>query len=412
MVLSLTACADTRHALTVNGEEIRAGEYIYMQISAAQEAADRFSELNPDINVFSEGFDYFRQEIDGKSFGDWINDRAVGLLTEMAVVSQMFDELGLVLSATDELDARRGIENLWESADGLAMYGMDFEVWGEFYEEIGVGKESLISIVLSGLKEQMIFSAIFGAEGTEPANPQEVSGYFEENFVRFRVIVMSHDNLSTQEVDEIDAMSLDFADRLNAGESFLTVLYEYEDYVMMRDFSDQFIMQDESWMFDEDSVIYDYEDPMTFDDDFIDNGFIGDDHPAVPQDEQFIIEAVPQEEDIHVHDHTEDLNSFDELFALEELSEDIQEFLLSMTVGTAAVYVEPENTFVFQLLPLLEREDWLTAYFDFLVFELKEEVLQQRVSARTGDVDVVLNDAAIRRYKPETAARRLIQPWF
>ncbi|MCL2638309.1 MAG: hypothetical protein FWD48_08040 [Oscillospiraceae bacterium] len=399
MILSLGACADTRHAMLVNGEELRAGVYIYLQLTAAHEASEKFTQDNPDADIFEEGFNFFSQTVDGKSFSDWTNDRALELITEKTAVKLMFDELGFTISSDEELAVRRNVENLWGNTDPL-YNNFNHDTWGDFYESIGVGKESLVEVVMYGLMEERVFLGIFGEDGTEPAAQSEINSFFEENFVRYRVIRMETIGLDDIQLREIDAMAADFADRLNAGETYLSLLYEYEDYVTARDHAHDEDIWDRDW--DEQLTIEgpDYDEEAVNEEEETDVG--GD----VPDD--------PIEETEIVIDPTS-FNDFDRLERIggySYLHDYGQEFLLTMEMNTAAVHFDENDTYVLQLLPILEREDWILENSEFLLFEMLEDEFANRVSAKANTIPVVLNEAAIKRYKPETAAKRLLQPWL
>jgi hypothetical protein len=376
MVLGLSACADTRHALTVNGEEIRSGVFIYMQISAANEAVEKFMEFNPDAEIFEAGFDFFNQTIEDRSFDDWINDRTVGIIKEMAAVRLIFEDMELLISPEEELEMRRNIDGMWAaSTEGMT----DFATWGEFYEDIGVGKESVLFIALNNVMEERVFYGIFGEGGTEEVTPGEISEYFEQNFLRYRPIRMSTAGLDDIQVLELELMAIDFADRLNSGESFLKLQYEYEDFVWQRD--------------------NDFED-FNFDDEINDgDDEINDDDEYIPED------PFPNPNDYN------DFDRLEKIGAPSQFGEEWQEFLLGMEMHVAAAFMASEDIIVLTRLPILDRQDWLDWYSYELLVEMKEDDMQGRINAKAGSLDVVLNDAAIRRYKPKRAAGTLIQPW-
>lgn len=377
MILSLAACANTRHALTVNGEEIPAGMFIYMQINAAHEIAADFREAHPDVSIFEEGFNYFEQEWDGKSFNDRVNDRAIELAKEKALVAGFFEEIGLSISAEDEADARRFTNSFWESNDGLSQFGTDFDNWGEFYENIGVGKESHTAILLSGLKEQMLFLGIFGAEGSEPVSEEAIREFALENYVRVRLIEMAYADADYFEIDTIDNMADSFADRFEAGVSYLTLYYEYIDYI-------------EEGIFSFNDSFDDFDDFDGFDD--FNNT---DDEPA---DNVLFIDYELE---------------FDIIERIDNLLPDLQDFITELPVNKAGVFRNADGAFVIYRLDLLEREDWLEAENTQILFELKGDEMQERIAERLGgSVNVVLNEAALRRYKPERAAKRFLQPWL
>jgi hypothetical protein len=377
MILGLSACADTRYALTIDSQQIRAGEYIYLQILAAQEAAGKFMEENPDF-AWEEGFDFFMQTVEGVPFGDWINNRAVENLTEIAAVRQMFAELELELSDEDELQVRRFTEEEWQQGS-------------EFFEEKGIGKESLASIILGEFERSMVFFAIFGEGGTEAVEQEEINSHFEDNFVRFRAITMSFEGLGDAQIIELESMAEDFVTRLNAGESYLRLLYEYEDFVAgLESFYDFDVWDDAQW---EDYHNEQFDEKIASGEEVYSDGMI--------QEEEII------EEDFIDHESLNDFDILQEIGAppshWEHLPEHVLDFLLTIPMNTADSYDDMDFVYILIPLPILEREDWLEWYRESLVVELREEEMERRIAAKADALNVVLNEAAIRRYKPENA---------
>jgi hypothetical protein len=398
LILSLGACADTRYALTVGGAEIRAGEYIYLQLTASQEAAEKFMDLNPDVNIYEDGFNFFAQTIEGVSFGDWINSRAVEHLTEMAVIAALFDELGLEIPAEDELMARRNVEAMWASTEARSSFGLDYDTLGEFYEEIGISKDSVALVILNNRKEEMVFFAIFGEDGTQAVSQEEIGAYFEENFVRFRVLRMSFEGLDDAQVIELENMADDFVNRLNAGESFFAIIYEYDDYMTA--------IENAFDIWDDDGQLTIDNEQWTIDDEYIDDDEIIEEEII---EEETIEEVIEEAVD---HESLNDLDRLEKIGVPSVLPEYVQEFLLTIPMNTADMYDDLDDIYILVPLPILEREDWLEWYFESLLLELKGDEMSEIIAAGMSTVDVVLNDAAIRRYKPETAARRFLQPWL
>jgi len=359
MILSLAACADTRHALTVNGQEIRAGEFIYMQITAANEVSANYLEAHPDVNIFESGFNLFEQEWDGRSFSTRINDRAIELLREVAATALLFEELGLSLTAENLQDARRYTESFWDSSDGLQNFNIG-NTWGEFYESVGIGKESHTAIMLSGMKEQELFFAIYGEEGSEPVSEEEITAFAVNNFTRFRMINMSLENLSEDSIPVVEEMAEDFARRFEAGTPYMTLITEYNNFL---DYN--FLGFEDDYWFD------DYEELLV-----------------------------------------EDQNQYDIIERTDNLHAEFQSFISNIALNTAEVYSDEHGFFVIYKLDMLDRPDWIELERNQILLEMKGDEMIERIAAKAATVDVVLNDAAIARYTPERAAGSFLQPRF
>ena len=64
---------NTAYALTVDGQDIRAGIYILKQQEALSEASSKLSEENPDLERKAE--DFRTNNIDGISAEEWIKNK-------------------------------------------------------------------------------------------------------------------------------------------------------------------------------------------------------------------------------------------------------------------------------------------------------------------------------------------------
>jgi len=433
MILGLSACADTRSALTMNGDEVRAGEYIYMQIQAAQEGAALFREANPEVDFFAADFNYFNQTLDGKRFSNWVNDRAVEMLKEYKAGEMLFKELGLVITSDEELAIRYSVESFWATGNednALGRHGLTYDTWGEFYEDIGIGKDSLASILTYGLMIDRAFMGLYSAEGTEPVEQEEIEAMIVEQYARFRMIEIDLVNINPENTlvlseEEYLEMATEFAAMLNDGENFSNVYDEYMFFIYLRDFAeeDDPFLDDYNDIFggdeEEPPVDGDEEEPLVDGDEeepLVDGD---EEEPPVDGDEEEAPVDAAGEHD-HNHDHIHDDPFFNPerdlgFDAVENkgfpwnLPADANAFLFEMQVGTAAVFrsLEKESIYVLQRLDILEREDWFDEEtLENMLFELKEDEMQERLDAKAALVTVVLNDTAIRRYKPETAVKR------
>jgi hypothetical protein len=223
----------------------------------------------------------------------------------------------------------------------------------------------------------MLFLGIFGAEGSEPVSEEAIREFALENYVRVRLIEMAYADADYFEIDTIDNMADSFADRFEAGVSYLTLYYEYIDYI-------------EEGIFSFNDSFDDFDDFDGFDD--FNNT---DDEPA---DNVLFIDYELE---------------FDIIERIDNLLPDLQDFITELPVNKAGVFRNADGAFVIYRLDLLEREDWLEAENTQILFELKGDEMQERIAERLGgSVNVVLNEAALRRYKPERAAKRFLQPWL
>jgi len=373
-ILGLSGCADTTYALSVSGTEVKAGEYIYAQLEAAQEAVSKFKEENPDTDVSDSAFDYFKQELEGKKFTDWVNDSAVDVCRERMACAELFDELGLTLTADDETEIRNNVESFWANTDiasaGVGNYG----TLGEFFESSGIGKASLSTVLTYQKKKEKVFHAYFDADGIEAVSESELRAKMAEEYARFRAIPIylsdGEGNAITSEegLKEIDGLAQSYVERLSAGESFVVVQNDYSEYV--------------------DSLTPVAEEEET------------GETAETTDGEEAAVDAEAEAETDNDYDLAEKKGS------PYYLTETEQEFLFGMDANTAAVYKGDTYYYVIQRLDINEREDWFENISESLLHEIKDATMIEKIRERADLVNVTLNQAAIKRYKPQTIAKK------
>jgi hypothetical protein len=188
--------------------------------------------------------------------------------------------------------------------------------------------------------------------------------------------------------------------KLEGGESFREILAAYRAFEADRN-NDNDGIDDNDDMGDNNGI---------GDNNEIDNTDENNDHYDEDPGEQETATAIPDEEDEAVFEDEIMLN--DGIYDMVEqrvnpefLSEEIVAFIFAMDMNTAGIFKTEEAIFLYQRLDMLEREDWFDEdTYNSIRGEMKTAEMRERISARAGTVTAILNDAAIRRYKPEAAA--------
>ena len=377
-VLGLSGCADTKIALTVAGTEMLAGEYIRAQLSAAQSAADKFREENPDADIYEESFDFFAQKIEDKSFADWVNEEALKFCSDRKAAALLFDELELTLTDEQEREIRLYVENLWQSSDSMADAGLSENTWGEFFESVGVGKESTVNVLTYENKMEKVFHAYYDPDGIEGVPESEMKAKLTDEYARFRMLRLYYDEevIDNKQLEETAA---GYADKLNAGESFIAVRNEFYDFFDSL-YAEEAEESEEPEELPEESDYEEAENENT-------------------ENEEDILEITEEEDD-----NSEDLA--EKLGSPYYLDEDGQEFLFSMNINTAAIYKTEDACYVLQRLDISEREDWFENIKESLLHEMKGEDFKNMIREKGQALATNINDAAIKRYKPQTIAKK------
>lgn len=230
MALSMSSCGkDTTWGAEIDGKQLRAGIMIYFQSSAVSEAmafmpsTDTTVAADGETAVTTESLSVLDITIEDKPAREWINDKAVQSMREYAAVEKKFSELGLSFENKEEDKLNIVVDQMWE-------------YFGEYYEELGVSRDSYYDVGLNSEKRTAIFNYYYG-EGGEKAVPEdEVISYLTENNARIKYFTMPLKDgegnlLKSEGKTELKTMVEGYIDRLNASSAtFEEIQKEYNNY--------------------------------------------------------------------------------------------------------------------------------------------------------------------------------------
>jgi len=119
-----------------------------------------------------------------------------------------------------------------ETAERTAFY---WRVFGQYYESIGVDKQTLNSILTGEAARDQLFRAIYDINGTRPTSEEELRAYFYGNFVAydgvrvFRTAPLedgTERNLEPGEAAELKAVLAEFVEAANEAGDFFSAAQE------------------------------------------------------------------------------------------------------------------------------------------------------------------------------------------
>lgn len=201
---------DTANAMTVDGYDVRAGIYLYYATSAYTEAmsvlrdgGQNFDDVKETKEIKKVMQDATIDEVDAET---WIQNKAAQHCADFVQVEREFEALGLTLSG-QELAA---IKN--ETASNMNYYG-------DFYKSAGIGEQSVRDIVANNYKQNAIWEAYYGDEGSVGVKQEDMQDYYAENHLRLKYIEMPLKDgegnlLKADGKKEIEKMADDFMKRL------------------------------------------------------------------------------------------------------------------------------------------------------------------------------------------------------
>lgn len=230
MALSLSSCGkDTSWGAEIDGEQLRAGIMIYFQSSAVSEAmafmpqTDTTPAADGETTTTAESVSVLDITIEDKPAREWINDKAVQSMREYAAVEKKFDELGLAFENKEEDKLNIVVDQMWE-------------YFGEYYETLGVSRQSYYDVGLNSEKRTAIFNHYYGEGGEKAVSEDEIVSYLTENNARIKYISMplkdGEGNLLKSDGNaELKTMAEGYIDRLNASAAtFEEIEKEYNKY--------------------------------------------------------------------------------------------------------------------------------------------------------------------------------------
>jgi len=367
VMLTLTSCrkinnpfVDTTYIMEADSGKVAPGVYIYSQFEALGDAQDKFTEEHPEVDTTADGFSFEDYTIEGKSYVQWVKDRALLLTARVLVAEKMFAERGLTITPEEELNLSRNIESRW-NADwayeaNAYYYGYENaqaggQTWGELYGASGVSEESYAYVSGATAKEDKIFDSFYGKDGTEPVSDEEWQGIFKTDYARYRrlTINITDENGETLPEDELTALALlgeEYAERLANGESFTKIKKEYQRYLDIK------------------------------------NG----------------VESEEEEEDEEEPD--ENLNDY---FTKKNEESKLITRVFEMGLDKPELFKDETAYYVLVRLDVMEREDLFDDYRDLIVHEMKDDGFNAMMEAKAGELlnAVTLNQAALKRYDPK-----------
>ncbi len=233
-ITSMAGCVDTGYVGTVDNMEIRNGIYLWCMQTAYGDAHTQITEVKEEAGDTSEVTDVFAQTVDGKPALDWVKDNTVVELRRYVAVNRLFEENGLALSAEEVADVNDYVNQLWDTEDMYAQYIYGTNTMGEYYDSIGMGMDTVRDVYTTNQKEAKLIEALYSEGGSKALPAEEIDTYLTDNYANVKYIEVPFTDMygiTLQLEDEIQAVkdkAQGYVDRLNAGESFIDVRYDFD----------------------------------------------------------------------------------------------------------------------------------------------------------------------------------------
>ena len=230
MMGSLTACgSNTAYAFTIDGEQVKAGIYIYYSYVAYNDAITTLTEQNAELDTTDKDL-VKDQIIDDVDTLTWIQNKAQDYCEEHIAVNKDFDAVGLTLTEEEISEIDATMESFWGTNE-------------EVFEENGISEASIREVMEYTYKASDLFLYYYDIDGEEGVTEEEVHDHYVENnarvqYVRFDLVDGTGAELDADGQAEIEEMVNDYLaaveklkDEDEIGEKMDEIQEEYNAYV-------------------------------------------------------------------------------------------------------------------------------------------------------------------------------------
>ena len=234
MAASLCGCADTGYLMKVDGVEIRNGVYLYSELNALQQAYSEITEERREYGDTSEVADIFKENVDGETAENWVKREAMESVKRIVAVQRLCEQNGIALTEDQIKELNEQVNSMWNDENGYVQMLYGTNTLGEYYDSIGIGKDSIKDIYTADDLSNELFMHYYDTDGIMPVSEEEFNGYITENYAAARIIELEfkdYQGLMLKEDEEIQAvrdLAQSYVDRLNGGESFADIRYEVD----------------------------------------------------------------------------------------------------------------------------------------------------------------------------------------
>ncbi len=222
VVFSFTACHKQNEvAVTIGGVEFTSAMYSYALLSADGEARGIVDEQlaaekeeSESKETTTEAVNYLAQKIDDKTFEQWVEDRAIELLSEWAAYELLCKENNLTLD-----------EETIAEADSYAQYYYSY--YGAIYSANGIGEETYKKMMYYDSYLSEYFDFLYGKEGSKAVPEDDVKNSFNASY---RVaLILQTDISQMDEAAAADAKAKleDYQKKLGSGTSVVDAYNEF-----------------------------------------------------------------------------------------------------------------------------------------------------------------------------------------
>lgn len=436
LAAGMTGCGtNTAIAATIDGFDVRAGIYLYYLMNDAYSNAMSLLPEDAEISsLYDKGV-----TIEDKDSKIWVQEEACRLMREYVAIERKYDEFGLTLEQSTLDDNAAWVNYYWSMSD-----------YQKLFEGNGVSKQSVLDIFANSSKRAEIFQYYYGENGPEPLAEDDMKAYYDENYARVKWIAVNLTDeagnvLEGNDRSEALALAEDYEKRATP-ENMDELIQEYQDYKdniarqnaeAVKELNESANSSEESSEVEsgsdsaadssadssEESSEVESSSDSSADsseessevesnsDSSSDSGDSGDSEEESASSSDDVNNDVPDDTDDETETNTDPYaNERTVKKGAASPSEKVNGAIFEKAEIGKVILVEDEKTcYVIMRYDLLEREDLFEGARSTILSDMKGDAFSDIVTAWGEELDMQLNQAAYRRYKPEKMKQTLSQ---
>lgn len=122
------------------------------------------------VKIDNEIYTYFESTLKKDENGEVSEDAVKSAVSRYVTINSEFNNRGLAIDSDLKGDLSARVNDLWH-------------LYGDYYTEIGVSKQTVYKIELSKEYESAILADYYSENGTSPVTEEELKSYFKENYI-------------------------------------------------------------------------------------------------------------------------------------------------------------------------------------------------------------------------------------
>ncbi len=219
MAFCLVACHPKDEVAVSSGDyKITSAMYSYFLVIADMQAQNY---VNENFDTTAEGFDYFKQEIEGKSYSDYVKALALENCVRAIAYQKLCAEKGLTLDTESIANAEYMAQYNWY------YYGYNYGYqygYGDFLPQNGISYETYTEAMKINYYGDTYFKSIYDVGGEKEIAETDIQKAFDENFAAVYMLSKSY---TEKDLSSVKAELEKYKERLQKGEDFETIYNEF-----------------------------------------------------------------------------------------------------------------------------------------------------------------------------------------